>query len=144
MFFFVVGVVFGFLSCLYYLLILKKNYQKQQEKEEIKGKSLYINFLLLSKDEMIKNKVEEKLQEKIGKGYFRDKITNKISEVAINKIQDHTINEKISKILIEEIPNKINTLGIVTKAIQVYCQGSILIIKLFVFSLFFPIFWTLF
>jgi hypothetical protein len=74
--------------------------------------------------------VEAKLSEKIGTGFFRDKIKAQIGKVAANKISDESIAKKMSDKMIELIPSKMFEMGIVATASKSYGKGSFFVVKL--------------
>jgi hypothetical protein len=104
--------------------------EKKNGGQQLKGKSLYLNFLILDKFVAVQAGVEEKLQDKLGRGFIRDKIVNSVSKVAANKVSDETVGEKISEKIIQEIPLKVRELGITAEATRVYCRDSLFILKL--------------
>jgi hypothetical protein len=125
----IVGIVLGFVTCLY-LIVVQQNKGNKNPSAALSGSSLYCNFIILDKSEAVKNAVEEKLQNKIGTGFLRDKLIQKVSQTASEKVSDEKIGEKILEKIIQEIPVKIHELGITAEATKVYCRESIFILKL--------------
>jgi hypothetical protein len=130
MFVFFLGLLVGFLGCLYYLVMTRTAQEEKKSGSQLKGKSLYLNFHLLDKSAAVQAGVEEKLQDKLGRGFLRDKIANSVSKVAANKVSDETVGEKILEKIIQEIPLKVSELGITAEATKVYCRESVFILKL--------------
>ena len=130
MFTLIIGVILGFVICLYFLVLQQNKANQKNPSAAISGRSLYLNFIILDKSAAVKTAVEEKLQDKIGRGFLRDKLINKVSQTASEKVADEKIGEKVLEKIIQEIPVKIHELGITAEATKVYCRESIFILKL--------------
>lgn len=127
------GIVVGFAGCLYYLAS-KKIKSGGDLAAAVKGQSVYLNFLILDKSEVVQAGVEAKLSEKIGSGFFRDKLKKKLATVAANKVSDETVANKMSDKMIEIMPTKLFEMGLVANASRAYGKGSFFVVKLTILS----------
>ena len=67
---------------------------------------------------------------KMGSGFVRDRIAKKLAAVAVNKISDEKIGDKIASKMVEEMPMKMVEMGIHANASKVYIKGSLFVIEL--------------
>lgn len=126
------GIFIGFVGCLYYLASKKR--KTGGPDHEVKGQTVFLNFLILDKSEAIRAGVETKLSEKIGSGFFRDKLKKSVGRLAASNISDEAVAVKMSSSMVEQIPSKLFEIGLVATASRVYGKGSFFVIKLTIMS----------
>ena len=125
----VVGAVLGFVGCLYFLVL--KRGAKKSDADELKGQSIYINLLVVDKTEAVATGVTDKLQSKVGHGFFRDKITTKIGQVVGTRISDDIVAKKMAEKMVEMIPSRMREMGLTGTATKVWGpKNAFFVIKL--------------
>lgn len=117
------------------IVVMKEKKKSQSSNNEFKGISIFINFLILDKDRAVKGAVEEKISDKIGHGFLRDKIAARAGKIAAAKISDEKLGDAISVKMQESIPEKMMEMGMVVEAKKVFGIGSFFVIKLTLVSI---------
>lgn len=73
---------------------------------------------------------KDKIGEKIGKGFLRNKIATAAGKVAVRKVSDEKVANKMGEKMGELFPEKLAEMGILAEADKVYGAGSFFVIKL--------------
>jgi hypothetical protein len=83
---FIIGLLAGIVLCLYFLVIVKQKKAKNNKSNSVNGQAIYLNFIILDKNEAVQTGVEQKIQDKMGRGYFRDKIAKKLGNNKLSNL----------------------------------------------------------
>lgn len=127
---FAFGVFFGIAVTLFVVIFIKQKSDKKKSKNDFKGISVFINFLIVDKEKAVQQGVEGKIGAKLGKGFLRDKIAAKVGSIAAKNVSDETVALKMSSKMSEMLPQKLSEMGILAEAVKVYGGGSFFVIKL--------------
>eukprot|EP00614_Pseudopedinella_elastica_P001392 CAMPEP_0172588154 /NCGR_PEP_ID=MMETSP1068-20121228/7101_1 /TAXON_ID=35684 /ORGANISM="Pseudopedinella elastica, Strain CCMP716" /LENGTH=227 /DNA_ID=CAMNT_0013383397 /DNA_START=88 /DNA_END=771 /DNA_ORIENTATION=- len=109
-----------------------KSLEHSSDSATRKSPSLYINVILVDASSSVEEKVNEKLEASIGRGYLRNKLINKVSQKAVSKMAKNPeiITTKIAENFLEAMPPKLKEMGIEVDLRKAYISGPFLVLKL--------------
>ena len=71
-----------------------------------------------------------RVQNKLGTGFFRDKIASKLGAVAAKNVSDEKVAETIGSKVSEIFPAKLAEVGLTAEATKVFCKGPYLVVRM--------------
>jgi len=87
---FLIGAAVGIAGALYFIMLVKTT-KKNKENPDNEGSLIYLNFLLLNKEEVVKGTVEEKLTSRFGNNTATRKLAKKLGKFAAGRVPDATV-----------------------------------------------------
>lgn len=91
---FLTGAIFGALCALYILTLIK---DKNKDDDKVAGVYIYLNFLLLNKEEAVADTVEAKLTSRFGNSTRVKNFASKIGKFAAGRVPDSALTGTFHK-----------------------------------------------
>jgi hypothetical protein len=95
---FLVGAAVGVAGALYFLMLVKTT-KKNKEDTGNEGSIIYMNFLLLNKEAVVKDTVEEKLTSRFGNNTATRKLAKKLGKFAAGRVPDAAVTGMLEFVL---------------------------------------------
>jgi len=109
--------------------------QQQSEDEDIKGKVLFLNVIILDgKKEIVERVATEKLQAAVGSGPVRNFFVKKIASQKANTMSDDDFSSKVSERVLEAVPLRLAEVGIAVHGEKVFQRGPYFVLRLNILS----------
>jgi hypothetical protein len=130
----IVGLIIGAVGTLFLVMRGKKKSDHALKENSVNGSVLYLNFLIHDKSRAVEKMATEKIQQKIGSGFFADKFANRMGKNAAAAanvlVSDSTTARKMSEKIVSMMPTKMQEMGVQAQASCVYQKGAFFVIKL--------------
>ena len=122
---FVVGVIIGIAGTLYFLMLLKtaKSKKSSDSNSSSEGSVIFLNFLILNKEEVVTGTVEAKLTSKFGNNSSTRYLASKLGKYAASRLPDSAVTEKIGSSITSALPTKLSEMGITAECKISFQQG---------------------
>lgn len=88
---FLIGAAVGIAGALYFLMLVKTTKKNKEDDISNEGSIIYLNFLLLNKEEVVKGTVEEKLTSRFGNSSATRKLAKKLGKFAAGRVPDAAV-----------------------------------------------------
>jgi len=130
----VFGIIIGAVGALYLVINGKKKGDSATKENSLNGTALYLNFFIHDKNAAVQKVATEKIQQKIGTGFFANKFANQmgknIAATADVLVSDSITARKMSDKIVKMMPTKMQEMGIQAQASCVYQKDAFFVIKL--------------
>lgn len=139
---FIIGLTTGVLGSfgifIYFITRNQKNAKgkaEQNEDEQVKGKILFLNIIILDgKKETIERVATEKLQAAVGSGPVRNFFVKKMASQKANTMSDDDFSSKVSERVLEAVPLRLAEVGITVRGEKVFQRGPYFVLRLNILS----------
>jgi glucose-6-phosphate-specific signal transduction histidine kinase len=117
-----------------YLMVLNMKRTEKTKKDksgkEIKGEILYLNVMILDKEQAVKANVATKVTDKIGTGFYATKIANRIASRVAASVSDATVATQMATKMSETMPLKMAEMGLTTEVTKVFQKDAYIVLKI--------------
>jgi hypothetical protein len=125
---FVLGLVFGAAGALFVLVWLRlKNDSAGESRTRDKGFILYLNFLLMNKEEVVYERVKGRIGSRFG---GEGPLSRAVASWASRRVTDEKVVGRIVERIVERTPERLKEKGIDGACRLVFCDKSYFVIEL--------------